>query len=54
MLVAKKIADKRSRRYDELVAAISEVNAQYAQRCCSLKYIEYELIKDNLEFRRIV
>lgn len=54
MLVANKFADKRSRRYDELIAAISEFNAQYAQRCCNLKYIEYDLIQDDLEFRRIV
>jgi hypothetical protein len=48
VLVSKKIKNKESERYREIIAAFNEFNSVNSRRCENLKYIEYYL--DNNDF----
>jgi predicted RNA-binding protein len=50
VLIAKKIVDKKQSYYTDIIKSFQELNKRN-NRCLSLRYIEYEIVKGNLEFK---
>ena len=53
ILISKKINDKKSEIYKNLIKSFVDFNQRNNKRCCSLKYIEYEIIDNELLFQKI-
>ncbi|MFH0931739.1 MAG: DUF91 domain-containing protein [Candidatus Zixiibacteriota bacterium] len=52
VLISKKISDKNSENYKEIIESFNQFNRNN-NRCMPIKYIEYELENDNLKFDEI-
>lgn len=52
VLISKKISDKNSENYKEIIESFKQFNTKN-NRCVPIKYIEYELENDNLKFDEI-
>ena len=52
VLISKKISDKNSENYKEIIESFNQFNRNN-NRCVPIKYIEYELENDNLKFDEI-
>jgi hypothetical protein len=52
VLISKKIPDKNSENYKEIIESFKQFNTKNT-RCVPIKYIEYELENDNLKFDEI-
>jgi len=52
VLISKKIENKNSENYKKIIESFKQFNKKN-NRCMPIKYIEYELEEDNLEFQEI-
>jgi RecB family endonuclease NucS len=53
MLVSKKIENKNTEKYRNIIASFNEFNMRNSRRCENLRYIEYHLEDNNLIFEVI-
>jgi predicted RNA-binding protein len=53
VLVSKKIPDKKQSYYSDIINSFKDFNGRNS-RCIPLKYIEFELVKNDLEFKEII
>jgi len=53
MLISKKIENKNTEKYRNIIASFNEFNMRNSRRCENLRYIEYHLKNNNLTFEVI-
>ena len=53
VLVAKKIADKRSNAYRQLIDSFNRFNKTNKSRCAKLRYVEFDLDDGGLSFEAV-
>ncbi len=53
MLISKKIENKNTEKYRNIIASFNEFNMRNSRRCENLRYIEYHLENNNLTFEVI-
>jgi len=54
MLISKKIENKNTEKYRNIIASFNEFNVRNSRRCENLRYIEYHLENNNLIFEVIM
>jgi predicted RNA-binding protein len=53
VVVAKKIVDKTSQKYLEIISAFNSFSTKNISRCRKIKYIEYEVVGNDLLFNEV-